>query len=147
MVKRFLALAVIAGALLRAGTSAQAPVQGATPPQTPAPAPAGQVAGTQGDPDPGVHFIVVVDNPHVRVLQTTLQPGAARRPHVHNDVTFHMLVPVTGSLELIIEQRAPIVAAPGQAYYVMKGEAHTVANRTAAPVQAIELFVKPPAAP
>jgi quercetin dioxygenase-like cupin family protein len=146
MMKRCLALAVISCALLQAGTSAQAPAQGASP--NPTPAPAGQVAASaQGDPDPGVHFVVVVDNPHVRVLQTTLQPGAARRPHVHNDVTFHMLVPVTGSLELIIEQRPPIVAAPGQAYYVMKGEAHTVTNRTAAPVQAIELFVKPPAVP
>ena len=26
-----------------------------------------------GDPDPGVHFIVVCDNPSVRVLQVTLR--------------------------------------------------------------------------
>jgi hypothetical protein len=32
--------------------------------------------GAVGDPDPGVHFVVIVDNPSVRVLQVTLQPGA-----------------------------------------------------------------------
>jgi quercetin dioxygenase-like cupin family protein len=51
-----------------------------------------------------VNFLNVVENPHVRVLQVTLQPGAVRRPHVHNDVTFHMLVPITGALELTVEK-------------------------------------------
>jgi quercetin dioxygenase-like cupin family protein len=104
----------------------------------------GQGAGSQGDPDPGVHFVVVVDNPHVRVLQVTLQPGAVRRPHVHNDVTFHMMVPVTGGLELTVEGQITNTV-PGQAYYMVKGQQHGFTNKTAAPVQVIELFIKPPA--
>ena len=112
-----------------------------------------QGVGSQGDPDPGVHFIVVCDNPSVRVLQVTLQPGAVRRDHVHNDVTFHMLVPVTGSLELTAGSTTAasgnetIVAVPGQAYYMVKGQPHGFANRTAAAVQVIEVFVKPGAPP
>ena len=104
--------------------------------------------GSSGDPDTGVHFIVICDNPSVRVLQVTLQPGAVRREHVHNDVTFHMLVPVTGSLELTAASmtapagREVIVAVPGQAYYMVKGQPHGFANKTAAPVQVIEVFVK-----
>jgi quercetin dioxygenase-like cupin family protein len=135
----------------------QPPAARGTPPAAPAgqQAPAapgrggGQAAGAQGDPDPGVHYIVLMDNPNVRVLQVTLQPGAVRREHVHNDVTFHMLVPVTGSLELTAgSTTAPtgkemIVAVPGQAYYMVKGQPHGFTNKTTAPVQVIEVFVKP----
>jgi quercetin dioxygenase-like cupin family protein len=166
-----LAIAVLAGASAFAqgqaapaappqGAAPAAPGRGQTTPgqppagsaqeQTPA-APGqgrggGQGVGSQGDPDPGVHFIVIVDNPHVRVLQVTLQPGAVRRPHVHNDVTFHMMVPVTGALELTVEGQV-INAVQGQAYYMVKGQQHGFTNKTAAPVQVVELFIKPPAAP
>jgi quercetin dioxygenase-like cupin family protein len=150
-------LAIVASAMLAAAAYAQAPAAGGA---APAPAPAGrgtaapgrgggQGVGAVGDPDPGVHFIVIVDNPSVRVLQVTLQPGAVRREHVHNDVTFHMLVPVTGNLELTAgSTTAPtgkdiIVAVPGQAYYMVKGQPHGFANKTTAPVQVIEVFVKP----
>lgn len=133
------------GVLLSVAAFAQAP-----PAPAPGTAPAqgrdgDQGVGSQGDLDPGVHFVVVIDNPQVRVLQVTLQPGAVRRPHVHNDVTFSMMVPVTGSLELTVEQQPPIATALGQAYYMPKGQTHSFANRTATPVQVIDLFVKPPA--
>jgi quercetin dioxygenase-like cupin family protein len=136
-------------------TTQGTPPGGATPaapgsgtPATPGQGPGrggGQGVGSQGDPDPGVHFLVVVDNPHVRVLQVTLQPGAVRRPHVHNDVTFHMMVPVTGGLELTVDGQT-VSTVPGQAYYMVKGQPHGFTNKTAAAVQVIELFIKPPAA-
>jgi len=147
--------AIAASAMFSAAALAQQPPA----PQGPAPAtPAGQTpvpgrgggqgVGAVGDPDPGVHFVVIVDNPSVRVLQVTLQPGAVRREHVHNDVTFHMLVPVTGSLELTAASTtAPtgkevIAAVPGQAYYMVKGQPHGFTNKTAGAVQVIEVFVK-----
>jgi quercetin dioxygenase-like cupin family protein len=162
------AFAIAASAILAAAVYAQAPAAGGA---APAPARGGQAAagqapatpgrgtppttgvGSGGDPDPGVHYIVVLENPSVRVLQVTLQPGAVRRDHVHNDVTFHMLVPVTGNLELRAGSmtdpsgKEVIVAMPGQAYYMVKGQPHGFTNKTAAPVQVIEVFVKgePPA--
>jgi quercetin dioxygenase-like cupin family protein len=143
--QKFLAFAVVVGALSVVPALAQRQTAPATqtPPATPGRG-GGQGVGSQGDPDPGVHFLVVVDNAHVRVLQVTLQPGAVRRPHVHNDVTFHMLVPVTGSLELTLEGQQ-IQTVPGQAYYMVKGQSHGFTNKTAAAVQVIELFIKPPA--
>ena len=81
--------------------------------RTAKPAGGGQKVGQTGNPDPGVNFLNVVENPHVRVLQVTLQPGAVRRPHVHNDVTFHMLVPITGSLELTVEKDPVVTTVPG----------------------------------
>lgn len=119
-----------------------APAPGQAP-STAKPAGGGMKVGQTGNPDPGVNFINVVENPHVRVLQVTLQPGAVRRLHVHNDVTFHMLVPITGSLELTVEKDPVITTVPGQAYYMMKGQTHTFANKTGAAVQVIELFIRP----
>lgn len=129
------------------GSATPAAPAGATPatPGQTAGRGGGQGVGSQGDPDPGVHFLVVVDNLHVRVLQVTLQPGAVRRPHVHNDVTFHMMVPVTGGLELTVDGQT-VSTVPGQAYYMVKGQPHGFTNKTAAAVQVIELFIKPPAA-
>ena len=126
--------------------AAPAPAAPSAPPQGEAPARGaggGQKVGQTGNPDPGVTFLNVVENPHVRVLQVTLQPGAIRRPHVHNDVTFHMLVPITGALELTIEKDPVVTAVPGQAYYMVKGQTHSFTNKTAAAVQVIELFIKP----
>ena len=163
MVKRYLRLAACttaATALFGASAYAQAPAAGGAgqAPAGQAPAAAGRAGGTQGvgsvgDPDPGVHYIVIIDNPSVRVLQVTLQPGAVRRDHVHNDVTFHMLVPVTGGLELRAASTTAqtgtevIAAVAGQAYYMVKGQPHGFTNKTAAPVQVIEVFVKPGAPP
>jgi len=156
MLKKVFGLVIAISALAHASALAQAPAQAPPAPAAPAPsAPAqgqaqppargggGMKAGQTGNPDPGVNFLVVVENQHVRVLQVTLQPGAVRRPHVHNDVTFHMLVPVTGSLELTVEKDPVVTTVPGQAYYMVKGQTHGFTNKGSAAVQVIELFIKP----
>ena len=159
MLKKAVGVAVVVSAIAVVAPRAQGQAPATPAPATPAPtapappAPAtgqtpptaggGQKVGQTGNPDPGVTFLNVVENPHVRVLQVTLQPGAVRRPHVHNDVTFHMLVPVTGSLELTVEKDPIVTTVPGQAYYMTKGQTHSFANKSAAAVQVIELFIKP----
>lgn len=159
MVKNVFVLAVLVTGFGIAPAFAQAQAPAAQAPAAPAPAapatdqapapstakPAGggQKVGQTGNPDPGVNFLNVVENPHVRVLQVTLQPGAVRRPHVHNDVTFHMMVPITGSLELTVEKDPVVTTVPGQAYYMVKGQTHSFTNKTNAAVQVIELFIKP----
>jgi quercetin dioxygenase-like cupin family protein len=55
------------------------------------------------------------------------------------------MVPVTGALEVTLEGQT-INAVQGQAYYMLKGQQHGFTNKAAAPVQVIELFIKPPAA-
>jgi quercetin dioxygenase-like cupin family protein len=154
MLRKAVGVAVVISGLAVAPALAQAQAPAAPAPATPTPATAqdpatakpaggGQKVGQTGNPDPGVNFLNVVENPHVRVLQVTLQPGAVRRPHVHNDVTFHMLVPITGSLELTVEKDPVVTTVPGQAYYMVKGQTHTFTNKSAAAVQVIEIFIKP----
>ena len=159
MLKNAVGMAFVIGGLAAAPALAQAPTPAAPAPAAPAPAaqtpapdtakPAGgsQKVGQTGNPDPGVNFLNVVENPHVRVLQVTLQPGAVRRPHVHNDVTFHMLVPINGSLELTVEKDPVVTTIPGQAYYMVKGQTHSFTNKSSAAVQVIELFIKPDPGP
>ena len=160
MLKRAVGMAFVITGLAVTPALAQAPAPQGPAPQAPAPAtpaptaqtpapdtakPAGggQKVGQTGNPDPGVNFLNVVENPHVRVLQVTLQPGAVRRPHVHNDVTFHMLVPINGSLELTVEKDPVVTTVPGQAYYMVKGQTHSFTNKSSAAVQVMELFIKP----
>lgn len=149
MLKKAFGMAAVIATVAHAPVLAQAPAPApATPatgqaPAAPARGGGGMKTGQTGNPDPGVNFLVVVDNPHVRVLQVTLQPGAVRRPHLHNDVTFHMLVPVTGSLDLTVEKNPVVTTVPGQAYYMMKGQTHSFTNKSSAAVQVIELFIKP----
>jgi quercetin dioxygenase-like cupin family protein len=143
MLKRAIGLALVISGFAVVPALAQAQTPPAPAPDTAKPAGGGQKVGQTGNPDPGVNFLNVVENPHVRVLQVTLQPGAVRRPHVHNDVTFHMLVPINGSLELTIEKDPVITTVPGQAYYMVKGQTHTFTNKSAAAVQVMELFIKP----
>ena len=155
MTNKALGFAIVMCALatvLAGAAFAQAPAVALQAPAGPAPEPGAagrgggnQGVGRQGDPDPGVHFITVVDNVDVRVLQVTLQPSAVRRPHVHNDVSFNVIVPVTGSLVLTVEGQA-VTTVLGQAYYIAKGQTHGFTNSTAAPVQVVELFIKPPVA-
>ena len=110
-------------------------------------APGDQKVGQAGNLDPGVTFLNVVENAHVRVLQINLQAGAVRRPHIHNDVVFSIVVPVTGSLELTVDKDPVVTAVPGQAYYSAKGQTHSFTNKTAAAVQIIEIFVKADSGP
>lgn len=152
MLKKALGIAVVVSGLAVVPALAQAQTPATPAPAAPAtgqapatakPAGGGQKVGQTGNPDPGVNFLNVVENPHVRVLQVTLQPGAVRRPHKHDDVTFHMLVPITGSLELTVEKDPVVTTVPGQAYYMVKGQTHSFTNKSAAAVQVIELFIKP----
>src|SRR5688500_12583209 len=108
MLTKALGMAIVISGIAVAGypphalAQAQAPAPAPATPASPTPAPTtpapgqtatpntakpagGMMVGQTGNPDPGVNFVNVVENPHVRVLQVTLQPGAVRRPHVHND--------------------------------------------------------------
>jgi quercetin dioxygenase-like cupin family protein len=132
---------VIIGAVASATALAQQEAASAPAAESQTPA-GGMKLGQPGNPDPGVNFVAVVENAQVRVLQFTLQPGAIRRPHVHNDVAFTVIVPTTGSLELIVDKDPVVTVVPGQASYMAKGQTHSFTNKTGAAAQMIEVFVK-----
>ena len=95
-----------------------------------------------GEPDPGVRPTRMLDRDEVRVSRVELQPGAVRRVHAHDDVVYHLWVPVEGSLELTIGSAAPIPAASGQAFFLNRGTSHGFRNVGATRGAVLEVFVK-----
>src|SRR5713226_4130614 len=68
-------------------------------------------------PNPGVTPTRLMDRSDVRVTRVELQAGAVRSVHVHNDVRYHLFIPVSGQIELTVGSAKPVDAVPGQAYY------------------------------
>lgn len=101
--------------------------------------PAAQAAG---EADPGVRPFRLIDRDEIRVSRVELQPGAVRRVHVHDDVEYHVWVPVSGTLEITIGQDAPAAATPGQAFFMKRGTPHGFRNTGPTPAAVFEIFVK-----
>lgn len=101
-----------------------------------------QTPGRAGGPDPGVTPVRQIDRSEVRVTRVELQPGAVRSVHVHNDVRYHLFLPVSGKLELTIGSAKPVEAVPGQAYFMEKGTPHGFRNVGSSPAMVMEVFVK-----
>lgn len=104
----------------------------AAAPQTPA----------GGDPDPGVRPTRLIDRDEVRVTRVEIQAGATRRVHTHDDVVYHLWIPVEGRLELTSGSAAPVVAASGQAFFFNRGTPHSFKNVGTTPAAVLEIFVK-----
>ena len=99
-------------------------------------------AQTRPSPDPGVTPVRQIDRAEVRVTRVELQPGAVRSVHTHDDVRFHLFIPVSGRLELTIGSAKPVEATPGQAYFMEKGTPHGFRNAGSSPAMVMEVFVK-----
>jgi quercetin dioxygenase-like cupin family protein len=93
--------------------------------------------------DAGVARAVLMDRAEVRVLRVEIQPGATRRIHQHDDVRFHLFLPITPGIELTAGAEKPVVAAAGQAYFMVKGTPHGFRNTGTSVAMALEVFVKP----
>ena len=137
-------VAIVLSASIVLGSARVAAAQSSTP----APAPAAPTFHYPGEPDPraadpGVAFVTVMDRPEVRILRVQVQPGGARRTHTHDDVAFHLLIPVNGSLEVTMAGSV-VQAQPAQAFFMKAGTPHSFTNKGTSPVSVMEVFVKPP---
>lgn len=92
--------------------------------------------------DPGVRAIRMIDRAEVRASRVELQPGATRRVHTHEDVVYHLWIPIEGTLEITIGGAAPVSAASGQAFFMVKGTIHGFRNTGTSPAAALEIFIK-----
>jgi mannose-6-phosphate isomerase-like protein (cupin superfamily) len=150
---RIFGMLAVAAMISAAALGAQAPApaqaqRGGGPAAAPAfdPAAVSQVSAEtfrEQMVDPGVFYAVVMDRPDVRIGHTRLAPGGARRTHTHDDVTFHLLIPVSGTLTMTVGNDAPIETKPGQAYWMKVGTPHSFTNKGTVDALSIEVFVKP----
>jgi quercetin dioxygenase-like cupin family protein len=105
-----------------------------------------QTPGAANGPNPGVTPVRQIDRAEVRVTRVELQAGAVRSVHTHDDVRFHLFIPVSGKIELTIGSAKPVEAAAGQAFFMEKGTPHGFRNTGSTPAMVMEVFVKDGAA-
>ena len=65
-----------------------------------------------------------------------------RAVHQHDDVKFHLFIPLTGKLQLTIGSDKPVEAPVGQAFYIKGGTPHGFRNLGSTPAMVMEIFVK-----
>jgi quercetin dioxygenase-like cupin family protein len=106
---------------------------------------AGPVAGqarAPGEADAGVRPTRLIDRDEIRASRVVIQPGAVRSVHAHNDVVYHLWIPLEGSLEITIESDDPTLATLGQAFFLERGTQHGFRNVGTTPAAVMEVFVK-----
>lgn len=99
-------------------------------------------APAQGEADPGVRPTRLIDRAEIRVSRVELQAGATRRVHTHDDVEYHVWVPLDGSFQITIGSDAPVTAKPGQAFFFKRGTPHGFKNVGPSAGAVMEIFVK-----
>jgi quercetin dioxygenase-like cupin family protein len=90
----------------------------------------------------GVNPVRLMDRPEVRVSRVEVAPGAVRTVHTHDDVRFHLWIPISGKLEITIGSAPPVEAGSGQAFFLEKGTPHGFRNIGSGPATVMEVFVK-----
>lgn len=96
--------------------------------------------------DPGMTTMVVIEQPQFRVLRDYSEPGAVRRMHNHPDTTYHVLVLITGQLQLTVEGQPMVEVRQGEALSLPGGAMHTFVNTGKVTATIVEVFGKGPAA-
>jgi len=110
-----------------------------------------QTPGAPGGPvtrevDPGViNTSPIVDRAELRAGRLEIRPGGTRRTHQHDDVQFHLFIPLTGVVQLTVGDQT-IEAVPGQVYFIARGTPHGFRNTGDTSASAVEVFVKSPSA-
>ena len=81
------------------------------------------------------------ERPDVRATRVELKPMAIRAVHQHDDVKFHLFIPLMGKLQLTIGSDKPVNAPVGQAFYIKGGTPHGFRNLGSTPATVMEIFV------
>lgn len=140
IVPAFVVSCVICGG--PAGAQTAAPAQA----QPPAPVPVGDrttpLRPLSGAGNSLISNSLLRDQQDVRVLRVVLEPGGTRAMHSHDDVKFHLFVPISGPMTLSVEGAPSVVVTPWQPYYMKMGTKHAFQNTGSAAVEILEVFVK-----
>ena len=92
--------------------------------------------------DQGYTPVRLWERPDVRATRVEIKAGAIRAVHQHDDVKFHLFIPLMGKLQLTIGSDTPVDAPIGQAFYIKGGTPHGFRNLGSTQATAMEIFVK-----
>ena len=101
-----------------------------------------QTPAKSTDADKGYTPVRLWERPDVRATRVEIKPMTTRAVHQHDDVKFHLFIPLTGTLQLTVGSEKPVDAPVGQAFYIKRGTPHGFRNLGSTPASAMEIFVK-----
>ena len=90
----------------------------------------------------GVSNATLFDESQARVLRVVVEGGGKRVMHTHDDVQFHLFVPISGAMQLDLDGGRSVTVTPWRPYMMQRGTMHGFHNEGSAPVEILEVFVK-----
>ena len=88
----------------------------------------------------GISNVALLNQSGARVLRVDVEPNGVRNVHSHDDVDFHLFVPVSGTVRLEVAGK-PMDLMPWQAQYIKGGTKHGFANTGSTTATVMEVFV------
>jgi mannose-6-phosphate isomerase-like protein (cupin superfamily) len=82
----------------------------------------------------------VLNQSGARVLRVDVEPNGVRNVHTHDNVDFHLFVPVSGTVRLEVDGK-PLELGPWQGQYIKGGTKHGFANTGSTTATVMEVFV------
>lgn len=98
-----------------------------------------QLAATSGT---GLSNGPLIDRPEIRVIRVDVEPGGTRLLHTHDDVRYHLVVPMTGNLQVNLDLPTPVALVPWQPHFMNGGTRHGFQNTGTSKVSVMEIFVR-----
>jgi mannose-6-phosphate isomerase-like protein (cupin superfamily) len=95
-----------------------------------------------GTGNAGISNAVLRDQSDIRVIRVVVEAGGTRAMHAHNDVKFHLFVPISGAMAVDLDGGQSVPVPAWQPYYMKAGTQHGFHNAGSAPVEIMEIFVK-----
>ena len=90
----------------------------------------------------GISNAVIRNQPEVRILRVVVEPGGTRVIHAHDNVDFHIFVPISGPMTFDREGADSVALLPWEPVYLDAGTRHGFRNTGSSAVDIIEIFVQ-----
>ncbi len=95
-----------------------------------------------GEGNVAISNAVLRDQSDIRVIRVVVEAGGKRAMHAHNDVKFHLFVPVSGPMVVDLDGGQTANVPAWQPYYMKAGTQHGFHNTGSSAVEIMEIFVK-----
>jgi len=95
-----------------------------------------------GDGNVGISNAVLRNQDELRVLRVVVEPGGRRAMHSHDDVAYHLFIPISGPMRLALGNGESMDVQPWHPYFMRAGTAHGFTNEGDVPVEIMEVFVR-----
>lgn len=96
----------------------------------------------QGAGNLGVSNAVLRDQHEVRVLRVVVDAGGQRVMHSHDNVQYHLFIPISAPMQLELEGGESVAVQPWHPYFMRVGTQHGFRNDSSVPVEIMEVFVR-----